>query len=247
MGTTIHHRAAPLQWLNMGPGADDVPPVSLSADFWVASRLTSGFSDDDDVETWEELRAGNDLTQSTLAKRPTYKTAVINGLSAMLFDGTDDFMSALRVDYKTFFAVVKYDTSAAAPNRIINVSTTDGGTSASGLVRNAAGEVWKGSAQADTDVLTTTTADANAGLHTVIGGATDEYHLDGVDITTGTGSTFGASTATRFQIGALAEGDDANPSQYWKGHIAEVVLFIRVLTTGEINTMESYLMGLYGL
>ncbi|MCK5029182.1 MAG: hypothetical protein KAR57_06080, partial [Bacteroidales bacterium] len=50
-------------------------------------------SDTDPVITWDDLSGNaNDASQGTGTARPLYRTGQINGLPAVVFDGTDDFM-----------------------------------------------------------------------------------------------------------------------------------------------------------
>ena len=56
-----------------------------------ASSLS--LSDLNPVATWTDLSGnGNDATQSTSTAQPLYRTAQLNGLPAVVFDGTDDYM-----------------------------------------------------------------------------------------------------------------------------------------------------------
>lgn len=58
--------------------------------FWLdASQLV--LADGDAVSPWSDVSGnGHDFTQSTTASKPTYKTAIQNGLPIVRFDGTND-------------------------------------------------------------------------------------------------------------------------------------------------------------
>ena len=59
---------------------------------WFAADALS-LSDANPVITWNDISGNaNDATQGTSAARPLYRTGQINGLPAVVFDGTDDFM-----------------------------------------------------------------------------------------------------------------------------------------------------------
>lgn len=98
---------------------DVVVPDYEPADFaglvahWKADAL--GLSNNDPVTAWaDETAENNDLAQATGAKQPIFKDAVINGLPAVLFDGTDDYLAgaasagvdAIRTN-RTVFIVAK--------------------------------------------------------------------------------------------------------------------------------------------
>ena len=60
--------------------------------YYDASRIT-GLNDADSVATWSDLSGnGLDLSQPTASNKPTYKTAIQNGLPVVRFDGSSDWM-----------------------------------------------------------------------------------------------------------------------------------------------------------
>lgn len=59
---------------------------------WFAADNLS-LSDTDPVSAWSDLSGnGNDASQPTATNQPTYQTGEINGLPAVVFDGSNDFM-----------------------------------------------------------------------------------------------------------------------------------------------------------
>ncbi len=73
------------------------PPVWSPADLpslvaWYKADQIS-LSDGDPVAQWDDL-SGNTrhLVQATGAAKPTYKTAIVNGLPVVRFDGVDDYL-----------------------------------------------------------------------------------------------------------------------------------------------------------
>ena len=60
---------------------------------WLRAEDISGLSDGDPVVTWsDQSTQSNDVTQGTAAKRPTFRTSVVNGKAIVRFDGTDDVL-----------------------------------------------------------------------------------------------------------------------------------------------------------
>ncbi len=69
------------------------PPQFVNLRVWLKADAIMGLVDDDPVATWIDSSGyGNDATQATSSKRPTYKTGIQNGLPAVRFDATDDGM-----------------------------------------------------------------------------------------------------------------------------------------------------------
>jgi hypothetical protein len=92
------------------------PPDVSGLWTWLKADAITGLVDGDPVTTWEDAHTSNrDATQATAAKKPTYKTGILNSLSVVRFDGTDDYfglpdISALTA--ATVFVVIKVDADA---------------------------------------------------------------------------------------------------------------------------------------
>jgi len=64
---------------------------------WFDAAQISGLSDSDPVATWPDKSGqGRDATEAT--NRPAYKTNILNGLPAVLFDNTNDILQTASVD-----------------------------------------------------------------------------------------------------------------------------------------------------
>lgn len=71
----------------------DITTVTGLKALFRADQIT-GLVDSDPVGAWnDESGQGNHLAQATAGAKPTYKTAVQNGLPAVRFDGVDDYLS----------------------------------------------------------------------------------------------------------------------------------------------------------
>lgn len=65
---------------------------------WYKADAITGLVDGDPVASWADSSAAADpLLQGTAAKRPLYRTALVNGLPAVRGDGVDDFMQTLNL------------------------------------------------------------------------------------------------------------------------------------------------------
>lgn len=100
-------------------------PTDLSGlVLWLRADTIADRLDGDTVQTWkDESGQGNHMTQATAAKRPIYKTGIVNGKPVVRFDGADDVLAAGDVIEGTsglsIFAVVKV-TAAEGSKAIIS-------------------------------------------------------------------------------------------------------------------------------
>jgi hypothetical protein len=198
--------------------------------WWRADVLT--LANADPVPTWTASAGGVDLTQATSGSRPTYRTNVINGLPVVRFDGTDDFLDATitsRAQPTTWFVVFKPATAGVLQNII------GGGQE---ILRDASTNavvVYAG-VTAASDVI----ADGSAWV--ILG-----VQVNGVSSAVWNGGTAGTigDTGTDPTGTALRVGNHLSLSRNFAGDIAEIILYDRVLTTGERGQVFTYLNARY--
>src|SRR5688572_5561243 len=75
--------------------APNDPSISASLKRWFKADAITGLADSDPVTTWTDSSGTANVTQATAAKKPTYRTNVINSLPVVRFDGTDDLLTGL--------------------------------------------------------------------------------------------------------------------------------------------------------
>jgi hypothetical protein len=80
--------------MQQGGGAAAFSPTDIAGlKLWLDASQITGLNDGDAVATWSDLSGlANDVTQATASRKPTYKTAILNGRAVVRFDGADDFM-----------------------------------------------------------------------------------------------------------------------------------------------------------
>ena len=82
-----------IDWDNDG-FSEELPTDITTLKLWLKANAIVGLNDGDVVTTWSDASGnGNDAIQSTVAKKPIYKTNIVNGLPVVRFDGTDDYFS----------------------------------------------------------------------------------------------------------------------------------------------------------
>jgi len=99
----------------MGKNEITLPILQPGFLFWFDSLDSSIVIRDalNNIDPWEDKSGfGNNASQLTLSKKPLYIEDFSDGLPAVDFDGTDDFLtlgnnSSLEVDDFSFFAVIK--------------------------------------------------------------------------------------------------------------------------------------------
>jgi hypothetical protein len=185
------------------------------------------------VSSWKDLASGIDFAQATADKQPLLAVDA-NGVPVIRFDGTDDGLAStstlaniFAADAKTFFAVIKSSSTAAARRVISQVSNTK-----FFLAQNATGGfiIYNDDGAADTLTLTGFTANQT----TIVTGWHDGTNIYGS--LNGATATSKASSNTSSLTGALAVGLQA--TQYWLGDIYAIVTYNTVLD--EADRTEVY-------
>lgn len=208
------------------------------------------------VGEWKDQSvSGNDATNTQATS--TWPVLIANGLNSLpvvRFDGTDDILRLAANPFntvgefpKTIFALLK---SNAASGLVVGHGSSSGGfidTYHTGLnvrnshyrlsaVNNGVGEQFEG----------TTNVGGFDVVRLFMQSGSSSIYVNGLVENTGTGSMnpFNYSLAS---IGA-ADGSASNAEQDpFNGDIAEILVFNRILTTQEAESVESYLFGKYKL
>jgi len=211
--------------------------------------VPSGPVDGDTFTQWTDKSnfAHNANPTGGATTRPLFKTSILNSLSVVRFDGTNDCLSinpvawAQSLSGMTIITVSKYtDTSGTK-----TLTTTD--QEDMGIFIDTNYKVSMAGASADTS----TAADTSFHIHTLKFDGTQSdnatrlvYRIDKADTSltfTGTvGATTSASNGTIF-IGC----DDG--SEFLNGDVAEFLMFNKALSSAEITGVENYLSTKWGL
>lgn len=232
VGTLLGAQSAPA-----AAGAFD--PLSLGPAAWWKQDTLSALSDGDPVGTWVDSSGnGRDLTQATAGKKPTYKTAIVNGLAVVRFDGVDDAMHTAAFTLNQplhYFLAVKLVTDPGGTDCYF-----DGNTADSVLLYNAATigtvRMYAGSAGPTKTSVTWTNFRV---LSAKYNGASSELSIDGD--TAATGNT-GAQNAGGVTLGAR-QTDSAGAN----ADIAEVLVYPSALSTPDKDAVETYLGTKYAI
>jgi prepilin-type N-terminal cleavage/methylation domain-containing protein len=207
-------------------------------------------ADGDKVGRWNDINPTStskiDVAQSTLGNQPIYKTNAINGLPALSFDGTSDYMDNNAVSLGseiTMFAVVT-TTSDAGWRRIINeennyyLGTGPSTTEFAGFTGN--GSAWNASMGSFGSTATLTAKKVYV-LDAVVRGSNTYGYVNGASVGNKSGTK---AASTSLNIGTHSVTPVA---QFWSGNIAEIIVFNRALNDTERKSVESYLGQKWGI
>ena len=206
------------------------------------------------VSQWNDQSGnGNHATASGDA-RPLYLASSVGGKPALDFDGTDQILtvpSDASIELSTLSLLVVYarnSTSVSDPwdgndfvvfkNDVWGISVNDGQGGAGNAARNRVLVYPAGTASFST---------GNTNPHLLgltIGDNGTDVYFDGA-VESADAATTASAGEGPLQIGGYDQSFDGSEKAHAK--IAEVMLFNRVLTAGEIDTIEAYVSGRYGI
>ncbi|MCF8223015.1 MAG: hypothetical protein K9J25_07685 [Bacteroidales bacterium] len=217
---------------------------------WLRTDSLSGFSNDDQVGTWEDFSGNNnDFSQLTAADQPLYKTSVFNGKPVIRFDGSSDFMTGPSIINgnvgRTIFIVGKMASSTGTwDGLLVNLDYPQ--TGGSGSTYSITAEVAvrvngnivfnEGFGTTNTRLLTIRNA-AGANVTAV------EAYLEGVGLTEASSS--GATINTG--INGTSIGYSDHVTDYFDGDMAEIIFYDNELNNSQRIIVENYLAVKYGL
>jgi hypothetical protein len=230
---------------------------------WFDASAITGLNDTDPVATWPDLAGfGNDATQGTFGSRPLYRTNILNGLPAIRYDGSDDWLTVLGTDMLALtnnatgisvLAVANLTDEVSATSREIITFSTNTETNARMKFgqRNATTNFWDISGRkldADTQQNLLTAANTQTGAQVLTGvvdwanSNADIYRNGTNEASTAAWFTDGNTSATNSVsviVGAKHTG--AAPAEFWVGDLHEILVYNRAITTTERQFLEAYL------
>ena len=234
---------------NGGGGSPAFSPADIAdLELWLdASDSSSIIQVANAVSQWSDKSGNsNHATQGTGANQPTTGSVTINGLNAIDFDGTTDFMVLAAGIYSfsnaetTSFAVFKTN---ASPADFHTFSLSGGGNrySIGGSIPDNNYRGWHGidDGGGTSNVIPQTT-NATIGLIHAVGTDFNLYINGGAQV--GTTKPVQLFTATGGGIGALFNGNEK-----LTGNIAEIVAYSGSKSTSEINQVGNYLADKWGI
>lgn len=201
-----------------------------------AGRTTVANTEDAKVYTLDDLSANAvHVTQSTEANRPVIKLNQLNGKAAMLFDGSNDALSATGNITPKYAFVMCLGKSGGAGNYRGMLTTRS----------EAGGAMWGFNAASYGDLGWALTADLAmcvSGAAVPAGVSNDLFLL----FDTWQLSEMASSAGAAFNDGVRI-GQDRGYVRNWDGYLAEMLVYDAVLTYADIMTVRQYFTSQYGL
>ena len=234
-------------------------PISIpNLKLWLRADSLNGLADGTAVSTWmDESGNGFNVTQSTVASQPIFKTGQINGLPVLRFNGSTTGLQGNfsgSITAKTMFVVTKLAT-------LTPTGTAAGGAPAT--VMNAAGNVFDSIVYNEhtakrwmhgsdffnrTPNMVSPTDETSLGPYLIaIRSTTSDYKLYRNGVQLQAAATYSPPTFTSgiFVIGRRYSGTASN--EWYYGDIAEVLIYDRALSDAERQSVEAYLKSKYGI
>lgn len=199
------------------------------------------------IQTWTDVSGnGANANQVIAAKRPLYKTNAINGMPALDFDGTNDYMfisanPALNSNLSTHFIVFDKSTLNSGNNMMFNMDFSEASnlifsyatpTYLASYVKNSSGSPrYATSGVPTSSMFTSYLWNGNTGVY--------QNYVNGNAGSFATGANNTATSHNLTRIGAF------NTNYRFNGDIAEIIYYTSVLNSAEKNIVENYLAAKY--
>lgn len=281
-GVTQSSRLIKQSKLNAAKTITQSSPVSSIKNLmlWIETTSDSSFDDtetDDGlaITNWYDLNpqssVKNHFAQATADNKPLYKTDIINGLPAIKFDASNDFMQSVNfpniiTGASTVFLVIKtpatFGTTAILSKRVgsgntgtnLHIRTTTS-VATNGLWQYCDSVTSTGAINCYFSTPTTPVETVNnsyvlSATYTANTASGINFWQNGTSIVAGTADTTNNSpslspTSTDY-LYLGKNGVTATPT-YFSGYIGEIIIYDRSLKTEERRAVESYLGKKWGI
>jgi hypothetical protein len=218
-----------------------------------SSQTTAVSANNDPVGAWEDKSGNNhDVSQATSGKRPTYKTGIQNGLPIIRFDGTNDTLSRtitgnaiLATNAATIYLAMLQDGTKDI-NIILAWDAPDNANRFRLFAAFSDDKLYfdHGNSSSGGRISVAQPAGWNDVFHLVElfrdGTTTAEIIVDGTTLVSSNMSD-GLDTSGSYNFQIVLDGG------YFKGDLAEIVIYNRALTATERGQVESYLSDKWGI
>jgi len=211
-------------------------PLSIAGlQLWLKADAITGLVDSDPVTTWSDSSGnGNDATQATASRKPTYKTAIQNGKPVVRVDGVDDWMdvSSLSIAGGSYSVFCVFSSSDVVGKYLLDSSTGRFVFRPVGDIAGGIGwydEGWKFVSDSFTPAFQILTWVLRAG-------ELGEVFRNDVSLGTATYAQAGIGGVTR-----IMASSDALSTSHLTADIAEILLYNSALSTANRQSVENYL------
>jgi len=224
-------------------GGSAFSPASIAGlQLWLDASQITGLNDGDAVGTWADLSGnGNDATQATGSKKPTFETNELNGRPVVRFDGVDDILQTpifgqFPSKRGTLFLVYKA-TFGASYKSVLNTITGAGVGFQLEMVKSGVKYKWYDGVA---DGLAAVFDPAGFDLQTInrTGDTAMDFRRNGTLEVVFT-VTNNQPDARVMDVGASALGS------YASGDMALLLMYDGSLSAGDVSLVESWINARY--
>jgi hypothetical protein len=226
-----------------------------------ASRIT-GLADGAVLPQWDDASGlNNHAAQATGSKQPLYNTGQVNGLPAVTFDGTDDYLALStlslfkNIGVATVYAVTQ--TGAIAGDKRLFAASTVSSANNRVLVSRGRGSVTNVVGALGRRLDGDGNFEANSAINTVVTDAwgiqtavfdwanSDLFvYLNGALVASSTSFSTDGVTSNTDSAAIVIGANAAATTQFWPGKVAELIVAVDM--TARVKT-ERYLAAKYGI
>jgi hypothetical protein len=226
-----------------------IVPTDLSGLVLWLKADALGLSDNDPISTWADSSGNGNDAIGVGGARPIFKTAILNGLPVVRFDGIDDFLKVTALAYGEFtiLYVYKVTTGGIIGEHSVNASFNHGDyhyqPGGAHVAANGAGglvfyDINSPSLAPGTFRVVTRTMDGTGVGH--------QAWVDGVLATRGGIEQLG-NPGTGVVTDDYYIGARAGSSLFTDGDIPEIVIFDNVKSIPELRGLEAHEFDKYAL
>lgn len=250
--------AGPNRFLGRVAAASPWTPASISGlALWFKADALA-LNDGDAVTTWPDSSGnGYDLSQSTTAAKPTYKTAILNSLPVVRFDGGDVLnRDTTPLPLRTHSLFVVFRESSAVTSAgvfVMKPAAGDDYNRNDGIALDTYNNVGYlvVSAGTPTQYLTYvgSTGASPWGVYTHVLSASSGvlYYNGAAGAADSTFSTLNVNSAGGFLVGGRFLGGAISAGTRLNGDVAEILLYNTTLSSDDRLLVERHLGAKYGI
>lgn len=177
---------------------------------------------------------GNDAIQGNSGFQPTLIPSSFSSHNVLNFDAIDDFLELPNIDFRTVFIVGKSGESPASDFRGL-LGGPASSTSVGGYLLNTFGGTDNFACGGSLSIFSTIKRNRVNVTSTGNFSPINEWWIGFFE--------FNSNRLQTSDIGRIDAG--SQPTRYWKGDIAEIIVYDRVLTTIEYEQVETFLADKY--
>lgn len=235
------------------------PNLRSDLALWLEASEGVTFGNSTRVASWQDQSANASvLSQVAIGVQPVAET--IKGIPVIEFDGVDDYLEGTAADLNGLSALTVVIVAAITSEDNDKEPSDESGRAYSPLFFPQSGswgqlflnpqrpEIgWRfGTGLTQTNEIHTRAQDIGGVISSTVAvkdQATETVYVNGTQVAQATGKDSPtANIGTQLQLGRENEGT----SSFYRGKIAEIMIFESALTPEEIASMQSYLSGKYG-